>query len=431
MERIAWTGWSLSRCSADQLERAKIALSAGGSAAARSLADELAASELVVISTCNRLEFAYAREAGDWPAATDRTLLCRALGLREGDPLTESLAWTSGADVAQRLFEVIASLDSLVLGESQIQTQVRQAFEQAREQGLVGPLLAPLFQQAVRCGREVRRKTSIAHGSVSVVSLAAMALAQRFAGRSPLIAVLGTGEMARAFLHSLPAHDLAVAYVVNRRLASARELAQECQARALDLEEFLQGHAPVDAILCATSAQEPILRVDFLERAARRTPLGSGLLVVDVSMPRNVAACADERVTVIDLEGLRHLAALNREARERAAECAARIVHEHVDQWAGQHSDVGLVAALETVHAESTRALERELELLHKHLPTTTGEPEREFIERWARSALGRIAHVSIAAVKEFAKAGRSTLAAQDAALPRSPAVDTSRGSKS
>ena len=430
MERIALTGWSLSHCSVDQLERAKQALALAGSSAARILADELAASELVVISTCNRLEFAYAREAGDWPAVTDKALLCRALQLHEDDPLIQSLSWTSGAHVAKRLFEVIASLDSLVLGESQIQTQIRQAFEHAREQALVGPLLAPLFQQAVRCGREVRRRTQIAHGSVSVVSLAAQALEHRFAGRSPCVAVVGSGEMARAFLHSLPAHGLRASYIVNRRVASARELASQCQARALGLEEFLQGGAAVDAILCATSAQEPILCVEFLERSAQQAPLGTGLLVVDVSMPRNVAACTHPQVTVVDLDGLRSVAALNRDARERAAQCATRIVDEHVQQWTGHRTDSGLGAAMEAVHEESTGALERELALLNKHLAGSTGDQERAAIERWARSAMGRIAHVSIAAVKEFARANRSTRSAQDALLPQAPTTESSRGSE-
>jgi glutamyl-tRNA reductase len=414
MDRIAIAGWTLSSAAVADLERAKLAGAKAREGLARSLADALAASELVVLSTCNRFEVAYAREEGDHPRREDLQALAAALGLEADDTLLEHVRWYGGLEAARHLLRTSASLDSLVLGESQIQTQVREACDAAQAQGLVGSLLGGLFQQAQRCGREVRKRTEISARPVSVVSVAALALARHYRGLGPRIGVIGAGHMAHAFARSLPLHELTLSVVANRSLQRAQELARPLGASAMTLEHFLEQPPPLDAILSATSAPHALLTEAFLARAAERAPLGTGLMVLDVAVPRDVEPCADARVKVVDLEGLRAVADENRRTRQREGERAERIVEEQLAAWATRFAHQELKSTLEELRQESEHVLERELANLHgtkfAHLPAR----ERELIERWAREALGRVAHVSIAAVKRMA-GGREGLARLEA----------------
>src|SRR5262245_33378003 len=140
MERIAVVGLSLHETDVAGLERLARPTPAGAEAFLRDLADTLAASELVLLATCNRVEVAFAREVGHLPQPDDRELIASQLGLPASDALRERLHFASGRDAVRHLFRVASSLDSVVLGEDQILAQVREAFALSERIGLSGRL---------------------------------------------------------------------------------------------------------------------------------------------------------------------------------------------------------------------------------------------------------------------------------------------------
>ncbi len=196
MDRIAIAGLSLNDVELELLELAKARVAEDEPAVARELLDALGASELVLLSTCNRLEVVYAREEGHAPSADDLGPIADILAL-DGSPRAaaarERLHFFRGLSAARHLFRVAASLDSLVVGEGEILAQVREAYQRADAARLCGQFLGPLFQTALQVGKQVRSDTDLAKHPVSVVSIAVRRLAERFAGRSPRIAVVGAG----------------------------------------------------------------------------------------------------------------------------------------------------------------------------------------------------------------------------------------------
>jgi glutamyl-tRNA reductase len=231
MHRIAVAGLSLHDTDVAGLERAKRRLGASGSdafgAAMREIADELGASELAIVSTCNRLEIVYAREEGHLPSRADLALVERALAI-SGDDLTLHFHFFCELEAARHLFRVSSSLDSLVLGEDQILAQVREAHRVAERQGLIGRLLDPLFQAAFRIGKDVRTNTGLGKRPISVTSLALDRLNRRFPDRRAALAIVGAGEMSSLAARGAKELGFQVEWIVNR----SRERDRQSIARA-------------------------------------------------------------------------------------------------------------------------------------------------------------------------------------------------------
>ena len=154
--------------------------------------DAIAASELVVLQTCNRVEVYFARESGALPGSCDLATLASTLGIERDDPLRAGLQLRRGRAAARHLFRVAASLDSLVVGEAEILAQVREAYARSRAVGLTGALLDPLFESAFQVAKQVRVDTDLARHSVSVVALGvSVAITWPEVAVLPLMIVLG------------------------------------------------------------------------------------------------------------------------------------------------------------------------------------------------------------------------------------------------
>ncbi|HEX6882033.1 MAG TPA: glutamyl-tRNA reductase [Planctomycetota bacterium] len=403
MERVAIAGLSLHQTDVDGLARAKRGLAALAEPAVKALADELGASEAVLLSTCNRLELVFARERGHGPGPADRAALARALGLAAEDELVPRIFLHAGRGAARHLFRVAASLDSLVLGEDQILTQVRAALDEARVAGLTGPILGALFDHALQVGKRVRTRTDLAHHAVSVVSLGVAFLAERLRDLPDArIAVIGAGATGAHAARALAAAGLGPAFVVNRTPARAAALAAEVGARVRTLEELQAAGEPLDALVSATSAPGFVLDAPALERLARRARPGRRLLAVDLAVPRDLAPCP--AVEALDLEHLRARAEENRRLRAAAAAEAELLVEERVDELFRERAAARVQAPFAAVAAETRELFELELARLCTERLAHLAPHELEQIERWARTTFGRLAHVPFRALKRLAR---------------------------
>lgn len=399
MERIAIAGLSLRQVDVTTLEHAKRAAADAGRFA-REVADELGASELVVLSTCNRLEIVFAREEGHLPCEQDRRTLLRLLALDA--QAQAALAFESGLAAASRLFRVVCSLDSLVVGEDQILAQARAAFAHAEAQGMCGALLTPLFQRAFQVGKEVRTKTALARHPVSVVSLGMEHLAQRLGPGEREMCVLGAGHMARLAVVHAREMGFRVHTIASRSAASAQELASSIGARAASVEEFLHEGEALHALVSATSAPGLVLRAAQLLALAERGGGRRRLHALDLAMPRDLEPCADSRVELIDLDTLRARAEDNRKAREAAAREAQQLIEHKLASLEHAALDRRSAATVAEVHGATREIVERELgELCQPRFAALSAEQRRE-VEHWARTAFGRLEHAPIRAIKRW-----------------------------
>lgn len=265
-----------------------------------------AVAELVLISTCNRLEL-YARVDADPDNAkallADRLAAARGVEVSE---LVEHLYFLKGHDVAKHLFRVSAGLDSLVLGEPQILGQVTEAFMSAQSAKSAGPVLTALFRAAIRAGKRARSETAISSKPASIPSMA-IAKAQQIAGdlRQNRPLVVGMGEMGQLALKSLQSRGVKEIAVANRTADAAEAFAEGCKGNAYTLAELSNALVDADVVISATAAPHIIIRPEMVTEAMHQRG-DKPLVLVDIAVPRDVdPAVADiPGVHLFDMDDL-------------------------------------------------------------------------------------------------------------------------------
>ncbi len=449
MDRIGVAGLSIHGTDVSGLERVRRPAPGQADAFLRELADDLGASEIVFLATCNRIEVIYAREEGEPPSEEDLDVLARSLCRSrdagavpvmrdagavpvardasaapvardasaapvsamspapaepaEVDALRALLLLRRGRDAARHLFRVTSSLDSLVVGEDQILAQVRAAYGAASDIGLVGPLLGALFHHALAVGKQVRSETELARHPVSLVNLAVHALLERPDAAGMRVGVVGAGEMGALMARALAAAGMPPAVVANRSVAHARPVAADCGARALDLDALRRGDVALDALVSATSAPGFVLDAATLSALAARTPSGAPLLAIDLAVPRDLSPCDDPRVQIVDLDALRAQADKSRALRAQAAALAEGIVEHKVDTWCRRFGERAASDIVTDLQASADELVARELQGLLQGRLAHLSEEDRRAVERWARATCGRLMHLPVAALKRLA----------------------------
>src|SRR5256884_1492267 len=260
----------------------------------------------VLLSTCNRTEFYLAQPRGTVAEAVWE-LLSERLGA--GRAAQEYGYVVRDREAVRHLYRVSSGLDSMILGESQIQGQVREAWEISRAQA--GPVLTRLFQPALHVGSRVRTETGLGMGTASAASAAVAVAGKIFgdlAGRTALI--LGAGDMAELAATCLTDQGVQVTLVANRTQERARAIAERLGARALSLDEARPHFSTADIALCSTAAPHAIVtweRVGQVIKARRGRPL----CILDLAVPRDVdpAIAQIENVFLYDIDDLQTVAA--------------------------------------------------------------------------------------------------------------------------
>jgi glutamyl-tRNA reductase len=407
MDRIGIGGLSLQAAELRQLERLRKAGEGAQDEFLRELADALFASEVVLLSTCNRVEVVFAREEGQAPSADDLAPLCEALGADA--ELSECMRMLTGRDAAQHLLRVACSLDSVVQGEDQILGQVRAAFMHSEFLGLTGPVLGPIFEAALQVGKQVRTQTELSRHPVSITSVGVGLLRERVSGgQLPLRAlVVGAGATGRLAAKTLHDQGFEVSLIVNRSLAGARELAQEFGAKALTLAEFQSTSATelgeFDALVSATSASGFVIDAQRLISLAGQNP--RGLSALDLALPRDLEPTpAMDGLHVIDLEEVQRGAQHNRELRAASAIKAEEFVQQKLKTLEYKASQKRVSDQVAGYQRDRHELIEREMRQLVDGPLANLSHAERSGVMHWAQSAFGRANHLSLAFCKRMAR---------------------------
>lgn len=371
----------------------------------RRIADDPAIDGGVVLSTCNRVEIYASVRAYHAGFQALKRLLCETRGV-DPDEIAGPLVSHYEEQAVAHLLEVAAGLDSMVLGEPQILSQVREAFRTAEAEGAVDRTLTGLFHAAARTGRRVRAETGVGAAPDAFVDAGADLAAEALGGLDGRSAVVvGAGQMAALAVAHLRRRRVGPLRVLNRSLERARAVAQRTGADHGDLEQLPAALAAADLVVSATGAAGIVLRAEALRRAmaGRSRPL----FVLDLAVPRDVEPTAAQvpGVRLVDIEGLRELLA---ERAADAAEEVARaraIVAEEVRRFALRRRSEHLAPLIRALRERGERAVAAELER-HRSALADLSPAEREAVEALARGVAAKLLHDPIVRLKELAGPG-------------------------
>ena len=362
--------------------------------------------EASILSTCNRLEIYTLLRHPELGVSAVGSFLSDYSGLQVEQLLPHLFTYHHDAAVGH-LMRVAAGLDSLVLGEGQILSQVKKMVRLGQEHQSIGPILNRLLTQAVSTGKRVRTETNLGTGAVSISS-AAVELAQLKVGKArgvddlvPLdqeqIAVVGAGRMSRLLLQHLQAKGAPGVVLLNRTVERAELMAADfpalpVQCRPLtDLDHCL---STCSLVFTSTAADEPIIDALRLGKLNRR----SSLMLVDIGVPRNIAANVGELagVEAFDVDDLQEVVARNQEARREIAAEAESLLEDEGRQFLDWWDGLEAVPVVNRLRTQLEVIREQELHKALSRMGPDLSARERKVVEALSKGIINKILHTPV-----------------------------------
>jgi glutamyl-tRNA reductase len=381
--------------------RERIALTDG---AVEPLLHELCAheaiGEAVVLSTCNRTElYLLVADPVEGESAV-LGLLARRAGLRPTELLGGVYALRN-CDAARHLYRVASGLESMIVGEAEVQGQVKRAYEAALAARTTGPMTNKLFRAALATGKRVRTQTAISAGRASVASVAVDTAREALGDLSERhVLIIGAGDTAERTAEALSAHGVSTMFVANRRRQRAIALAQRFGGASGSFDAVPFELARADIVISSTSSPHALLEAEELaEVTAERQ--GRPLLLIDLAVPRDIdPACAGlPDVTLLDVDGLQAQVAGQISVRRAEARRAEGIVEDEIQAFAGWLGTLEVLPTVTALRARGDRVVE---ELLAENDDRWEGlsERDRRRVEALARAVANRLLHEPTLRVK-------------------------------
>ena len=345
--------------------------------------------EMVIISTCNRIEVYVVSSIPGFDEI--ETFLSNVHGVSVEEFRGHLYRYT-GERVVNHLYRVTTGLDSLVLGEAQILGQVKRSFELALGVGACGAVLSRLFRSAIRAGKRARTETAICRNPASVSSLAA-SLAAKEVKNLPTaqVLVVGAGEMAELAVEALRKRGVAQIVVVNRTLERAQSLANRWQAQASTFEHFEDLLLNADIVISSTSAPHTIINaphmVDIMLNRSHRI-----MVMIDIAVPRDIAPDVSRipGIKLFDIDNLEHQ--VQSLLAERAAEVplVEAILAEEETHFLEYLKALDMLPIITELRKQAEAIRQNELERTLRRLPELT-EAERNRIDAMTRSLVKKL----------------------------------------
>jgi glutamyl-tRNA reductase len=369
--------------------------------------------EAVILSTCNRVEIYANVPSYHAGFLALKRVLTEARGVPP-EELAEPLYSHWEQDAADHLFAVASGLDSMVIGETQIHAQVREALRTAETEGGSGPALRSLFHAAGRAGRRARNETSLGAAPDAYVELGAD-LAEEALGdlRGRDVVVVGAGQMAALATNHLHDRGVGSIRVLNRSLERARALAERKGDAYAGLDRLPAAIAAANLVVSATGAAETVIDAGMVRTAltaARPTPL----VLLDLAVPRDVEPAVEalDGVRLIDIRAIREQLMARGDTTTTEIAHAHEIVAEEVRRWVVRRRSDALAPLIRAVRARGEEVVHGELARRAGRLSDLTPE-EREAVEALARGVAAKLLHDPIVELKERSDPGADDLHAK------------------
>jgi glutamyl-tRNA reductase len=357
--------------------------------------------EGILLSTCNRVEvYAVVDEIESGYGGIQDFLADAHLSL-SSEQLTPHMYWHQGDRAISHLFRVAASLDSMIVGESQILGQIKQAFEVALTHKTTGIILNKVVKKAISVAKRVRTETKISEMAVSV-SYAAVELAKKiFSDLSEkTVLLVGAGEMAKLAARHFIANGVRHVRVTTRNPQNALELANRFGGTPVAFEEFREDMASADIVLVSTGAAHYLLGEDDVQRSVKQR-MNRPMFLIDISVPRNIdpAVRHVDNAFLFDIDDLKTRVEQNRGERLNEAEKAERMVVDEVGivrQWLQSLEVTPTIVALRTRVDDIKQA---ELDKTLGRLANLSAS-ERQLVETMASSIVNKLIHNTMVTLK-------------------------------
>ena len=389
--------------------REKLALPAGrASRVLAELTEHEAVHEAVAFSTCNRTELYLITSDAVEAESGALGILSRQAGLRLTE-LMGSIYSLRGREAVQHLFEVTAGLDSMIVGEAEVQGQVKRAYELALAEGVTGPVSNRLFRDALAAGKRARSETEITRSRVSVSSVA-VELAGQFLGdlASRRVLVIGAGDNAEVTARTLSDRGVRTVFVANRRYDRALGLAKRYGGEAVPFDDLPLQLEAADIVVSSTGAPHQIVGREELELVALKR-VNRPLVLIDLAVPRDIEPSVRDcpGIALYDMDDLQRAVARNLGARESEAEEARVIVREEVSRFLAWLESLDVVP---TISALRKRGDEVVAQLLSENESRweALSPADRERVELMARAVVSRLLHEPTVRLKDAAGDERS-----------------------
>ncbi|MDE2230889.1 MAG: glutamyl-tRNA reductase [Candidatus Omnitrophica bacterium] len=299
--------------------------------------------EAFVLSTCNRTEI-YANSIEGRPQA----LIDAIFKIKKIPPqadLTGHFYTFTGSQAVEHLLRVTTGLDSLIIGEKQILGQVKEAFEFSRAHGMMGKTFNILSNLVVQTGKKARHETSIDFGGSSV-SWASVVMAQNVLGtlQGKTVLIVGSGKMGRLAVEQLAKKGVADIYIMNRTMENAQELARESGGTAVGFWEMREVLSQADVCICSASCTHHLIERDLVD-TVMKTRTARPLVLIDISMPRNVAPEVGgmANVTLVTVDDLDRIVEGNTRKRLSAVGTVEEMIAQKIGEFFGALEKVSLI----------------------------------------------------------------------------------------
>jgi glutamyl-tRNA reductase len=383
--------------------RERIALTEGGAEPLlRELTGHPAIDEAVVLSTCNRTEvYLVVADPVEGESAA-LSLLARRAGMRPSE-LLDGMYSLRNCDAARHLYRVAGGLESMIVGEAEVQGQVKRAYEAALAARTSGPMTNKLFRAALATGKRVRTETKIGKGRASVASVAVDAAREAVGDLAERhVLIIGAGETAELTAQALHDHGVSTMFIANRRRERATVLADRFGGETASFDALPGELARADIVISSTSSPHTLLEAEDLEVVVAGRG-GRPLLLLDLAVPRDIEHdCGDlPGVTVIDIDGLQAQVKRHISVRKAEARRAEGIVEEEIQTFAGWLGSLEMLPTLTALRGLGNDVVAAVLAENEGRWEALT-ERDRQRVEALANAIAKRLLHMPTAHVKSL-----------------------------
>lgn len=375
------------------------------------------ATEVLILSTCNRVEVA----AALLEEVSPHVLFESIVGGRDGlamDALQPYLYFYQERDAMRHLFRVASSLDSMIVGEPQILGQLKHAYAQARDHGSIGTVLDTVLTRAFSVAKRIRSETEIGHSAVSV-SYAAVELAREIFGslNKKRVLIIGAGKMSEGTARHLMGAGASEVLITNRTPEHAEEVARVFRGEVVPYHLLPHRLAEVDIVIASSAAPHYVLTKDTVRRAieARKH---QPMFLIDIAVPRNIDPEVNgvDHAFLFDIDDLQQVADRNLRARFEVAQQAESIVTEEVERLAARLRERDVTPTIVSLQ-EQLETIRREVLERYRARMGALNSAQEEALDALTRGIVNKIAHGPISELRRQAGAGINSDAAPESEL--------------